>query len=74
MAEEMTNGEYIRSLDNKRLSVALGDIIDEFMKARHDPTYTYTLDEQIKAAHDWLNKPLNHNGKMVKGICGRLEG
>lgn len=69
----MTNGEYIRSLDNKGLSVVLGVIIDEFMKARHDPTYTYTLDEQIKAAHDWLNKQVRHDGKMIKEICKRLE-
>jgi len=43
------------------------------MKARHDPTYTYTLDEQIKAAHDWLNKQVRHDGKMIKEICKRLE-
>lgn len=70
----MTNGDYIRSLDNKGLSVMLGVIIDEFIKsAISDPTYPYTLDEQIKAAHNWLNKPVNHDGKMIKEICARME-
>lgn len=71
----MTNGDYIRSLNNKELSVMLGVIIDEFIKlALADPTYPYTLDEQIQAARDWLNKPVKHDGKMIKEICARMEG
>lgn len=70
----MTNGDYIRSLDNKGLSVMLGVIIDEFIKsALADPKYPYTLDEQIRAAHDWLNKPVKHDGKMVKELRKRLD-
>ena len=71
----MTNGDYIRSLDNKGLSVMLGVIIDEFIKsAISDTTYPYTLDEQIKAAHNWLNEPVKHDEKMIKEICARMEG
>ena len=70
----MTNGDYIRSLDNKGLSVMLGVIIDEFIKsALADPKYHYILDEQIRAAHDWVNKPVNHEGKMVKELSKRLD-
>ena len=72
MAEKMTNGDYIRSLVNEELAVMLGVIIDEFIKsALVDPTYPYTLDEQIKAARDWINKPVKHDGKMIKEICAR---
>ncbi len=71
----MSNGDYIRSLNNKELSVMLGVIIDEFTKsAISDPTYSYTLDEQIKAARNWLNEPVKHDGKMIKEICARMEG
>ena len=70
----MTNGDYIRSLDNKGLSVMLGVIIDEFVKSVvSDPTYPYTLDEQIKAARKWLDEPVKHDGKMIKEICARME-
>lgn len=71
----MTNGDYIRSLDNKGLSVMLGVITDEFTKsAISDPTYPYTLDEQIQAARKWLDEPVKHDGKMIKEICARMEG
>lgn len=71
----MTNGDYIRSLDNKELSVMLGVITDEFTKsAISDPTYPYTLDEQIQAARKWLDEPVKHDGKMIKEICARMEG
>ena len=70
----MTNGDYIRSLNNKKLSVMLGVIIDEFTKsALADPTYPYTLDEQIQAARKWLDEPVKHDGKMIRAICARLE-
>ena len=70
----MTNGDYIRTLDNKGLSVMLGVIIDEFTKsAISDPTYPYTLDEQIKAARKWLDESVKHDGKMIKAICARME-
>ena len=70
----ITNGDYIRSLNNRELSVMLGVIIDEFTKsAISDPTYPYTLDEQIKAARKWLDEPVKHNGKMIKEICARIE-
>ena len=75
MTEKMTNGDYIRSLDNKELSVMLGVITDEFTKAAiSDPTHPYTLDEQIQAARKWLDAPVKHDGKMIKEICERLEG
>ena len=52
----------------------LGVIIDEFIKsALADPKYPYTLDEQIRAAHDWLNNPVNHDGKMVEELSKRLD-
>lgn len=70
----MTNGDYIRSLDNKGLSVMLGVIIDEFVKSVvSDPTYPYTLDEQIKAARKWLDEPIKHDGKIIKEICARMK-
>jgi hypothetical protein len=70
----MTNGDYIRSLNNNELSIAIGCIVDEFTKlAITNSTYQYTLDEQIRAAHDWLNKQVRHDGKMIKEICKRLE-
>lgn len=69
----MTNGDYIRSLNNSELSIAIGCIVDEITKlAITNTTYQYTIDEQIKAAQDWLNKQVKHDGKMIKEICKRL--
>jgi len=71
----MTNGDYIRSLVNEELAIMLGVIIDEFTKSViSDPTYPYTLDEQIKAARKWLDEPVKHDGKMIKEIRAKMEG
>ena len=70
----MTNGDYIRSLNNKELSVVLGVVTDTFTRSvKSEPTYPYTLDEQIKAAREWLDEPVKHDGKMIKEICARME-
>ena len=70
----MTNGDYIRSLDNKGMSVMLGVITDTFTRSvKSDTTYPYTLDEQIKAAREWLDEPVKHDGKMIKEICARVN-